>query len=230
MPSLVMRMFSGFTCSEKWTSGRYTSLATHIHVYVVQGMKKVQRLIDNSMSIERKPNDANEDYFTHLIEEMPNHRLRDGMFGRIFKETSNDTREMNQPSVWAFLLAVAELGLNVETFALFPCMDDFQDVLVRCQRFVKTNFFQFLIPTSRRDKCLVEYRSLDQHGSSLPIRFATEFCEWTFDGIQLIIFFVTHFVDLEWGCSSMGVRKIRERTSANDPRPRHSRCSKHWSQ
>ena len=68
-------------------------------MYVVQGMKKVQRLIDNSMSIERKPNDANEDYFTHLIEEMPNHRLRDGMFGRIFKETSNDTREMNQPSV-----------------------------------------------------------------------------------------------------------------------------------
>lgn len=53
-------------------------------------------------------------------------------------------------------------------------MDDLQDILVRCQRFVKTNFFQFLIPENNR-QMFVERRSRVYQEGMLPIRFATKF-------------------------------------------------------
>lgn len=44
------------------------------------------------------------------------------------------------------VLASTKFCLDIQTFSFFPSMNDFEDISMRRESFMKTNFFQFVIP------------------------------------------------------------------------------------
>ena len=75
-------------------------------------------------------------------------------------------------SWWPRLLALTQFGLNVQAFAFFPGVNDLQNVVMRGECFVKTNFFQFLVTESNQNEIDVSDLWLTRCS---PIGFATKF-------------------------------------------------------